>query len=145
MSSTSTCEIHSRVLRRNEELIRRKLSLELPQRTSIKQERKQSLCYEVSYSDCNGRDHWRASSQYVPGIQQNLVERQKDKKSERSLTYELSPFYQQGLLGTCSSHALGKCVVDGFMRGIYVPGRSVDFNQDVVIQVLNNEHKVKIW
>merc|ERR1711874_459370 len=47
----------------------------------------------------------------------------------------------QGQLGTCSSHALGKCVMDGFMRGIYVPGRSVDFNQDVVIQVLNNEHK----
>ena len=39
--------------------------------------------------------HCRASSQYVPGIQQNLVERQKDKKSERSLTYELSPFYQE--------------------------------------------------
>ena len=65
-------------------------------------------------------------------------------KNNSKQTKEFSTFYQQGQLGTCSSHALGKCVVDGFMRGIYVPGRSVDFNQDVVIQVLNNEHKVKI-
>ena len=28
------------------------------------------------------------------------------------------------------------------MRGIFVPGRMVDFNQDVVVQVLLNEHKV---
>ena len=36
----------------------------------------------------------------------------------------------------------GKSVVDGFIREIYVPGRAVDFDQNVVIQVLNNEHKV---
>ena len=46
-----------------------------------------------------------------------------------------------GDLATCTSHALGKCVVDGFMRGTFVPGRQVDFNQDVVVQVLLNEHK----
>ena len=31
----------------------------------------------------------------------------------------------QGDKGTCSCHALGKSVVDGFQRGIFVPGRAV--------------------
>ena len=39
---------------------------------------------------------------------------------------------------------MAKCVVDGFMRGRFVPGRMVDFNQDVVVQVLLNEHKVNV-
>merc|ERR1711874_270513 len=47
----------------------------------------------------------------------------------------------QGDKGTCSCHALGKSVVDGFQRGIFVPGRAVDFNQEAVIHVLLNEYK----
>ena len=50
----------------------------------------------------------------------------------------------QGDKGTCSCHALGKSVVDGFQRGIFVPGRAVDFNQEAVIHVLLNEYKVSI-
>ena len=49
-----------------------------------------------------------------------------------------------GSQGTCSCHALGKSVVDGFQRGIFVPGRAVDFNQEAVIHVLLNEYKVSI-
>ena len=48
-----------------------------------------------------------------------------------------------GNLALCTRHALGKSVVDGFMRKIFLPGVEVDFNQREVIQVLNNEYKVK--
>ena len=47
-----------------------------------------------------------------------------------------------GYQGTCSCHALGKAVVDGFQKGIFVPGVAVDFIQEVVIQILQNEYKV---
>ena len=43
---------------------------------------------------------------------------------------------------TCTRHALGKCIVDGFMKKIYLPGRVVDLDQEAVVQVLVNEHKV---
>ena len=43
---------------------------------------------------------------------------------------------------TCTRHALGKCLVDGFMKKIYLPGRVVDLDQEAVVQVLLNEHKV---
>ena len=60
----------------------------------------------------------------------------------RKLKFKLCFQILPGLLGTCSIHALAKSILDGFMRRIFVPGKAVDFNQDVVIQVLNNEHKV---
>ena len=47
----------------------------------------------------------------------------------------------QGSQGTCGCHALGKSLVDGFQRGIFVRGRAVDFNQEGVIYVLLNEYK----
>ena len=47
-----------------------------------------------------------------------------------------------GNLRTCTRHALGKCLVDGFMKKIYLPGWVVDLDQEAVVQVLVNEHKV---
>ena len=47
-----------------------------------------------------------------------------------------------GNLRTCTRHALGKCLVDGFMKKIYLPGRKVNLDQKAVVQVLLNEHKV---
>ena len=66
-----------------------------------------------------------------------------DQGKNKKLKVNLFKFFHlQGSQGTCSCHALGKSVVDGFQRGIFVPGVAVDFNQEAVIHVLLNEYKV---
>ena len=54
-----------------------------------------------------------------------------------------SPAYpnNQGLLRTCTVHGIAKGIVDGFMDGRFVRGKSVDIDQEEVTQILLNVHK----
>ena len=42
---------------------------------------------------------------------------------------------------TCTRHALGKAIVDGFQDGTFCEGREVNFDQEEVIEALENIHK----
>ena len=51
----------------------------------------------------------------------------------------------QGNDVTCSRHALGKAIVDGFENGAFELDDSLDFNQDEIIQKLIGRDKTKKW
>ena len=44
-------------------------------------------------------------------------------------------FFDQGIYRTCTRHALGKAIVDGFQNRIF-DSREIDFDQDKVTDVL---------
>ena len=50
----------------------------------------------------------------------------------------------QGDQGVCTRNALGKAVANGFMTQEFGNGIQLDFNQDVISQILVNLHKVKV-
>ena len=47
----------------------------------------------------------------------------------------------QGNLEVCTRYSLAKAVVNGFEENSFTTGQKLDFSQNVVAQILVNEHK----
>ena len=47
----------------------------------------------------------------------------------------------QGNLEVCTRYSLAKAVVNGFEENTFNTGQKLDFSQNVVAQILVNEHK----
>ena len=68
-----------------------------------------------------------------------------DNRQRHSIAHQapgaLASVDNQGNLEVCTRYSIAKAVVNGFEENKFTNGPKLDFSQDVVAQILVNEHK----